>query len=296
MTATLRGMPATLIASAAAPNSSSDQTGIRLARPRVVARTAPGQRERHQERHRHRQHRKRAECPTPGTELGEQPTRGGTEQGADAPHRRDEGRRLRPQRRRQSRIDHGVAQPGEQTARGALHGATDQQQLHGRSDRGTSCCPPRTRRERPGRTTAARAGRQRGADGRRRDHRCDQIHRRHPGVEPLTADLGDRARQQADGEELVGGVQRHAAGQHRGRAEVLRTQQVPPAGARHRISLSHADYRKSSTAVEIKRTTSSRRHPCRAVPSSGRRSRRGFGPPARTAGRGRRPSSAPSDP
>ena len=90
------------------------------------------------------------------------------------------------------------------------------------------------------------------ADGGRRHHRRDQVHRRHPRVEPLTADVGDGAGQQADGEELVGGVQRHAAGEH-GRGP----RYFGPSSSRQLpvvivVSVGHADHRMSSTAVEIK--------------------------------------------
>ncbi len=55
--------------------------------------------------------------------------------------------------------------------------------------------------------TQQRVDRGRGDDG------ADQVHRDHPCVEPLATDIGDRAGQQADGEELVGRVEADAAGQ-----------------------------------------------------------------------------------
>ena len=118
------GIPATLTSSAAPPSSSSDQTGIAdpTARPITVSSPAGSAigtstaiaAVRIDER---------AECPTPHAELGEQPAGGGTEQRSDAPHRRHQRRRPRPQPVRQRGIDHRVAQPGEQAAGDALHHA-----------------------------------------------------------------------------------------------------------------------------------------------------------------------------
>ncbi len=152
---------------------------------------------------------------------------------------------------RQRRIDHRVAQPREQPARGALDHTADQQQLHRRRQRaqqaahGEYCEARKVGPPRP-------HPRQHGADGGRRHHRGDQVHRRDPDVEALPADIGDRARQQADGEELVGGVQRNAAGQHCRGAEVLRAQQVTPAAGGSRCGYGHAAHAKSSTAIEVK--------------------------------------------
>jgi hypothetical protein len=66
-------------------------------------------------------------------------------------------------------------------------------------------------------------------------------------------DLGDGARQQADREELVGRIQRDAAGQHGGRTQVLRAEEFAPAAPRRRADLHHGDHAMSSTALEIKR-------------------------------------------
>ena len=96
--AAVRWTPATLIASAAAPSSSSDHTGIRgIARGHRLALLPGRQRDRHQRRHRHRHDRQRAESPTPDTELGEHAAHGGTDDHAHTPHRRHQRRRPGPQ-------------------------------------------------------------------------------------------------------------------------------------------------------------------------------------------------------
>ena len=81
-----RCTPATLTASAAAPSSSSDHTGIRgIAQARPSIRWRAGSATGTRRGHRHRQDRQRPECPTPDTELGEHPARGGTHDHARHP-------------------------------------------------------------------------------------------------------------------------------------------------------------------------------------------------------------------
>ncbi len=263
---------------------------------RDIAR-AGRQRERHQRGDGRGEHDEHTECPTPRTELSEQSAGRRTDQRADPPHRRDECGRLGPQRPRQCRIDDRIAKPREHPTRRSLYDAAHQQQLHRGGDRAEQAaqaeyCEPRQVGPpwpQPG---------QGGTHGGRRHHRRDQIHRRHPRVEPLTADVGDRAGHQADGEKLVGRIQRHTAGEHGGGPKVLRAQQLTPAARGHRRGIGHARHRMSSTFVEVKpdAVTSDPRRPCHAVPSSGHESRRGFARPIRTADPVRRPSSERSDP
>ena len=133
-------------------------------------------------------------------------------------------------RLRQRRIDDRVAQPREQSARRALHCPARQQELHRgchRAQQAAETEHAQARQVGPPRSEP----RKRRAHGGGRHHRGDQVHGGDPRVEPLTADFGDGAGQQADRQELVGRIQRHAAGEHRGGTEVLRAQQLAPAAA-----------------------------------------------------------------
>ena len=228
--AAARCTPATLTTKAAEPSSSSDDTGIRGS-PRAAGRsvragsangtsTAITAVNEHQG----------TESPAPRTELGEQPARGGPEQ-MPTPHIADtSAEALVHNELRQCGIDDGITEARKQAAGSTLH----------RPSRPTGtpcsarCAGQRSRPEhaeaeqiRPPWSEPRRERVHRGG----RDDRGDQVDRRHPRIEALATDLGDRTGQQADREEFVGRVQRDATGEQRRGAEVLRPQQLPPTAA-----------------------------------------------------------------
>ena len=149
----------------------------------------------------------RPESPTPDTELGEHPAHRRADDHADAPHRRHQRRRPCPQPARQGGIDHRVAEACEHSAGRALHGAGRPAGVPWSGRAHTQACPRRRRQGQQVRRPRPEPDEER-VDRGRRDDRADQVHRDHPCVEPLATDVGDRAGQQADGEELVGRVQR----------------------------------------------------------------------------------------
>ena len=210
------------------PSSSSDHTGM-FQRASAVARRAPGSASGTSAAIARGQDRERAECPAPQTELGEQSAGGRTDQRADAPHRRHQRRRPGPQPLRQSRIDHRIAESGQQSAGAALHHATGQQHLHASAPARTRRCPTRTRRapiryadRGPNRASSALTVVAATTDATRYTV-VTQAYSRWP---PMSATaLGSRLMVRNS---LVA-YSADTTGEHGRGAQVLRAQQVPPA-------------------------------------------------------------------
>ena len=105
------------------------------------------------------------------------------------------------------------AQAAQQTAGESLQEAADQQNVHGGRGRTDQAADTQNGEAHEVRHARADAVQQR-IDGRCGDHRPDEVESCHPRIDPLPADLVDRAGQHADREELVRGVQDHAPSDH----------------------------------------------------------------------------------
>jgi hypothetical protein len=128
---------------------------------------------------------------------------------------------------RQHRVDHREAQAAQQSARESLEEAPHQQDPHVRGDRADQAAGAQHGEARHESDRSADAV-QHGIYRRRGDHRPDEVQRRHPRVDTLAADFVDCARQHADRQEFVGGIQHHAPGDQSGRSRIGRTPQFTP--------------------------------------------------------------------
>lgn len=104
-------------------------------RRRLLLRFTLGQDQESETGVQHHDRQQDAECPAPGVQFGKNPAHRRPHQRRNAPHRRHQCHRARPQLLLKDQIDHGVGQRKDQTAAKPLHRSADQHHRHRRRQR-----------------------------------------------------------------------------------------------------------------------------------------------------------------